>query len=144
MACAGSARCQGRRTPPHGSPKPRPRVHAGREGVTFVPPMAPPPGARQAYHALSLGFYEGEFLRRVDPQHRSLRQFFQDEIAHPPRARFLHPSSRNDPDTRFARLEAPTLLERLRGFPIPLTLAALYPRSNLCRTLVVTRAGCAS
>jgi CubicO group peptidase (beta-lactamase class C family) len=39
------------------------------------------PGTRQAYHALTLGFYEGELLRRVDPRHRSLRQFFQDEIA---------------------------------------------------------------
>ena len=41
------------------------------------------PGTRQAYHALTLGFYEGELLRRVDPQHRSLGQFFQDEIASP-------------------------------------------------------------
>jgi CubicO group peptidase (beta-lactamase class C family) len=39
------------------------------------------PGTRQAYHALSLGFYEGELLRRLDRQHRSLGQFFQDEIA---------------------------------------------------------------
>ena len=30
------------------------------------------PGTRQAYHAITLGFYEGELLRRVDPQHRSL------------------------------------------------------------------------
>ena len=41
------------------------------------------PGTRQAYHAISLGFYEGELLRRVDPQHRSLGQFFHDEIAAP-------------------------------------------------------------
>ena len=41
------------------------------------------PGTRQAYHAISLGFYEGELLRRIDPQHRSLGQFFQDEIATP-------------------------------------------------------------
>ena len=41
------------------------------------------PGTRQAYHALTLGFYEGELLRRVDPRHRSLGQFFQDEIATP-------------------------------------------------------------
>jgi len=41
------------------------------------------PGTRQAYHALSLGFYEGELLRRVDPQHRSLGQFFHEEIASP-------------------------------------------------------------
>jgi CubicO group peptidase (beta-lactamase class C family) len=30
------------------------------------------PGTRQGYHALSLGWYEGELIRRVDPQHRSL------------------------------------------------------------------------
>src|SRR6476661_9252537 len=41
------------------------------------------PGMRQAYHAVSIGFYEGELLRRVDPQHRSLGQFFQEEIATP-------------------------------------------------------------
>jgi CubicO group peptidase (beta-lactamase class C family) len=35
------------------------------------------PGTRQGYHALTLGFFEGELLRRVDPQHRSLGQFFQ-------------------------------------------------------------------
>src|SRR6185436_11950977 len=37
------------------------------------------PGTRQGYHAISLGFYEGELLRRIDPRHRSLGQFFQDE-----------------------------------------------------------------
>jgi CubicO group peptidase (beta-lactamase class C family) len=41
------------------------------------------PGTRQAYHAVSLGFYESELLRRVDPQQRTLGQFFQDEIASP-------------------------------------------------------------
>jgi CubicO group peptidase (beta-lactamase class C family) len=39
------------------------------------------PGERQAYHGITLGFYESELLRRIDPQHRSLGQFFQDEIA---------------------------------------------------------------
>src|SRR6187397_1381811 len=41
------------------------------------------PGTRQGYHAITLGFYEGELLRRVDPQHRSLGRFFQDEINTP-------------------------------------------------------------
>ncbi len=41
------------------------------------------PGERQAYHAISLGFYESELLRRVDPGHRSLGRFFADEIATP-------------------------------------------------------------
>jgi CubicO group peptidase (beta-lactamase class C family) len=30
------------------------------------------PGTRLAYHALSLGFYEGELMRHIDPRHRSL------------------------------------------------------------------------
>lgn len=42
-----------------------------------------PPGERQAYHAITLGFYESELLRRVDPHHRSLGRFFADEIAGP-------------------------------------------------------------
>jgi CubicO group peptidase (beta-lactamase class C family) len=41
------------------------------------------PGTRQAYHALTLGFHEGELMRRIDPRHRSLGQFFLDEIATP-------------------------------------------------------------
>ena len=41
------------------------------------------PGERQAYHAISLGFYESELVRRIDPQHRSLGRFFAEEIAEP-------------------------------------------------------------
>ena len=41
------------------------------------------PGERQAYHAITLGFYESELLRRVDPRHRSLGRFFASEIAEP-------------------------------------------------------------
>jgi hypothetical protein len=33
------------------------------------------PGTRQAYHAITLGFYRDEQLRRVYPQLRSLGQF---------------------------------------------------------------------
>jgi len=42
------------------------------------------PGTRQAYHAITLGFYESELLRRVDPKHRSLGRFFHEEMAVPP------------------------------------------------------------
>jgi CubicO group peptidase (beta-lactamase class C family) len=41
------------------------------------------PGTRSGYHAFTIGFYEGELLRRVDPQGRSLGRFFRDEIASP-------------------------------------------------------------
>lgn len=41
------------------------------------------PGTRHGYHAMTLGWYEGELLRRVDPAGRSLGRFFADEIASP-------------------------------------------------------------
>ncbi len=41
------------------------------------------PGTRTGYHAYTIGLYEGELLRRVDPRHRTLGQFFRDEIAGP-------------------------------------------------------------
>jgi CubicO group peptidase (beta-lactamase class C family) len=78
-----------------------------------------PPGERQAYHALSLGFYEGELLRRVDPEHRTLGQFFQDEIA-----------SRLDADV-YVRLPE----------DIPNTVSSLNPRSPIFRALVKPNPG---
>jgi CubicO group peptidase (beta-lactamase class C family) len=42
-----------------------------------------PPGSRHGYHAITLGWYEGELLRRVEPKRRSLGRFFADEIAAP-------------------------------------------------------------
>ena len=41
------------------------------------------PGTRQAYHGMTLGFYETELLRRVDPKHRTLGRYFHEEIAVP-------------------------------------------------------------
>ena len=41
------------------------------------------PGSRHGYHGMSLGFYQGELIRRVDPEGRSLGKFFQDETAKP-------------------------------------------------------------
>ncbi|HET9517368.1 MAG TPA: serine hydrolase domain-containing protein, partial [Actinoplanes sp.] len=41
------------------------------------------PGTRHGYHAITLGWYESELLRRVDPGGRSLGRYFADEIARP-------------------------------------------------------------
>ena len=41
------------------------------------------PGTRHGYHTVTLGWYEGELLRRVDPKGRSLGQFFAEEVATP-------------------------------------------------------------
>jgi CubicO group peptidase (beta-lactamase class C family) len=42
-----------------------------------------PPGTRNGYHAVTLGWYESELIRRVDPQKRTLGWFFAEEIAGP-------------------------------------------------------------
>jgi CubicO group peptidase (beta-lactamase class C family) len=41
------------------------------------------PGTQYGYHAITLGWYEGELLRRVDPAGRSLGRFLAEEIADP-------------------------------------------------------------
>ncbi len=93
------------------------------------------PGTRQAYHAVTMGFYEGELLRRVDPKHRSLGQFFQDEIATPLGLGFYIRLPDSIPDSRLAPLIDPSYTERLLGFPFALTLDVLNPHSNIRRAL---------
>ena len=85
------------------------------------------PGTRQAYHALSLGFYEGELLRRIDPQHRSLGQFFQDEIASPLGLDVYIRLPETIPNARLATLAPPGRLEMLFGFPLRFMLEAMNP-----------------
>jgi CubicO group peptidase (beta-lactamase class C family) len=94
------------------------------------------PGTRQAYHAISLGFYQGELMRRIDPRHRSLGQFFQDEIATPLGLDFYIRLPDSIPDARLAMLEDPSPIEILLGFPIAVTLAALNHRSIVYRALI--------
>ncbi len=93
------------------------------------------PGTRQAYHAITLGFYEGELLRRVDPQHRSLGQFFQDEIASPLGLDFYIRLPESVPNSRLATLTSPSTVARLLGFPLRLSLASLNRRSSIRRAL---------
>ena len=94
------------------------------------------PGTRQAYHALTLGFYEGELLRRVDPRHRSLGQFFHDEIAAPLREDVFIRLPEEIPNRRLATLSPPGPLRMLTGFPIRFTLEAMNRRSNIYRALM--------
>jgi CubicO group peptidase (beta-lactamase class C family) len=41
------------------------------------------PGTRHGYHAITLGWYESELIRRTDPAGRTLGRFLADEIAGP-------------------------------------------------------------
>jgi CubicO group peptidase (beta-lactamase class C family) len=94
------------------------------------------PGTRQAYHAITLGFYEGELLRRVDPQHRSLGQFFQDEIATPLGLEVYIRLPEVIPNSRLATMARPSLIEMLRGFGLRFTLEAMNSHSNIYRALI--------
>ena len=97
-----------------------------------------PPGTRQAYHGLTLGFYESELIRRVDPRHRSLGQFFQDEIATPLGEDFYIRLPEKIPNARLATLAPPSFMKMLIGFrPVRLLVEGLNPRSNISRALTV-------
>jgi CubicO group peptidase (beta-lactamase class C family) len=95
------------------------------------------PGTRQAYHALTLGFYEGELLRRLDPCHRSLGQFFHDEIAMPLGEDVYIGLPETIPNSRLATIAAPRPFDMLFGFPLRFTLEALNRRSNIYRALEI-------
>ena len=93
------------------------------------------PGTRQAYHAITLGFYESELLRRVDPQHRCLGQFFQNEIATPLGLDIYIRLPETIPNSRLATIARPSLVEILRGFGLRFTLEAMNRRSKIVRAL---------
>jgi CubicO group peptidase (beta-lactamase class C family) len=93
------------------------------------------PGTRQAYHAITLGFYEGELVRRVDPQHRTLGQFFQDEIAGPLAAEVYIRVPEELPNSRLATLQLANPIAMMFGMPFRLALASMNPRSPIYRAL---------
>jgi CubicO group peptidase (beta-lactamase class C family) len=94
-------------------------------------------GTRQAYHALTLGFYEGELLRRVDPCRRSLGQFFHDEIAAPLGEDVYIGLPETIPNSRLATIAPPRPFDMLFGFPLRFTLEAMNRRSNIYRALEI-------
>jgi CubicO group peptidase (beta-lactamase class C family) len=95
------------------------------------------PGTRQAYHAISLGFFEGELLRRVDPQHRSLGQFFQEEIAAPLGLEFYIRLPEEMPNHRLAKLESFNPFLKLLHTRPQLAFASMNPHSVTFRAMFV-------
>ncbi len=97
------------------------------------------PGTRHGYHGLSLGFYQSELLRRVDPKGRSLGQFFQDEIATPLGIDFYIRLPEDIPNSRLAPLrEMKFGLSAMRSVPISFILTVMNPRSAARRALMGT------
>jgi CubicO group peptidase (beta-lactamase class C family) len=94
------------------------------------------PGTRQAYHGITLGFYESELLRRVDPKHRTLGRYFQEELADPLGLDFYIRLPEAIPDSRLATLQRFSLAAAIFTMPPLLMLAAMNPRSRFRRCLL--------
>jgi len=97
------------------------------------------PGTRHTYHALTLGFYQSELLRRVDPKGRSIGQYFRDEIATPLGIDFYIGLPEDIPNSRLAPLrEIKFSFSAMKSAGLGMILAAMNPRSPLRRALVGT------
>ena len=98
-----------------------------------------PPGTRHGYHAMTIGLYMQELVRRVDPAHRTLGQFFHDEIAAPLQLEFYIGLPPEIPDQRLARfkpLSRARALLALRTTPPTLIKKMLWPWSLLRKSLL--------
>ena len=100
-----------------------------------------PPGTRHGYHTLTIGLYMQELVRRVDPAHRTLGRFFDEEIARPLGLEFYIGLPPGIPSTRLARVRP---LSRGRGLlallytPPAVTLKMITPGSLLRRSFLGT------
>ena len=109
-----------------------------RVGTWTAWPSCPPKagvGGTAGPIAITLGFYQGELLRRIDPRHRSLGQFFQDEIASPLGLDVYIRLPEKIPNSRLATIARPRPIDMLLGFPLRLTIDAMNQRSKIVRAL---------
>src|SRR5262249_1689761 len=72
-----------------------------------------PLGPGHGYHAHTMGWYESELLRRVDPHHRTIGRYFADEVARPLGIDFFIGLPDDVPSTRLAELVAAPRLRTL-------------------------------
>jgi CubicO group peptidase (beta-lactamase class C family) len=97
------------------------------------------PGTRHGYNAFSLGSCEGELIRRVDPLHRSLGKFFQEEIARPLGLEFYIGVPATIPEARIATIKSfhPfQMLWHMNTLPRGMVMAYLNPKSLTHRSLL--------
>jgi CubicO group peptidase (beta-lactamase class C family) len=96
------------------------------------------PGTRHGYHAMTVGMYMQELIRRVDPQRRTLGRFFHEEIAEPLDIEFYIGLPPEVPDSRLATfkpLSRARAVLALRNTPAALIGKVLLPGSLLRRSL---------
>jgi len=74
------------------------------------------PGQKHGYHLSSMGLYMNELMRQVDPLHRTIGQFFQQEIAKPLNARFYIGLPDTVPQKHVAQIIFPNLFYAVAHF----------------------------
>jgi len=101
-----------------------------------------PAGTRHGYHAMTIGLYAQEIFRRVDPRHRTLGRFFQEEIAGPLGLDFYIGLPREIPSARLAKIVPLSWARALRALPRtagPMLLRVLWPWSLLHKSMLFNR-----
>jgi CubicO group peptidase (beta-lactamase class C family) len=112
----------------------------GDELATILAAQRPAwePGTRRGYHAISLGLYQNEIVRRVDPQRRTIGRILADDFAEP-LGLSLHIGLPDHVDLdRIAvlgRLAPRAALRQLPGVPWPLAREMFNKRSATYRSL---------
>ncbi|MEU5760444.1 serine hydrolase domain-containing protein [Nocardia sp. NPDC047648] len=91
------------------------------------------PGTKHGYHAITLGLYQGELLRRVDPNRRTLGRIFAEDIAAPLGVDFFIGLPAEQSMDRIATLSATQGLDVLRyERDVPLRIGAeIYAKRGL-------------
>lgn len=95
----------------------------------------------RGYHAMTIGLYLQELIRRVNPQHRSLGRFFYEEIARPLGIDFFIGLPPEIPIARFATIRPLSVGRALRALPRTppeLVLRLLWPWSLLNKSMILT------
>ena len=97
------------------------------------------PGSRQGYHAVTLGFYESELFRRVDPAGRTIGRAFAEDVAEPLGIAF-HIGLPDDVDdrqlARFHGVHPARGLLHIGAAPRKLLVAFCNPRSLTSRAFM--------
>lgn len=98
------------------------------------------PGTRHGYHAISLGWFQSELLRRVDPQQRSLGNYFREELALPLGLDIHIGVPASIPDSRLALIHTIGVFALLKalgkrhGTPIAMLRAMISRKSITARS----------
>ena len=121
------------------------KVLADHDGLANVLASQRPqwtPGDRHGYHTLSLGWYQNELIRRVDPAKRSIGTYFHDEIAKSLGIDYFIglPKSVNLEHVSTIRgFHRAALLAHLNDLPPRMVLAGIWPRSLVSKSIRILR-----